>query len=79
MNVSDERQQNQTVYRQLKNSIDKTYATGRFVAIAGGKVIADAPRFDELDALLHQQGHHSADLLVVQAGADYPETVTIFA
>jgi hypothetical protein len=78
MNPTQERQVNQAAYRQLKDFIQTTYPPGRYVAISGGRIIADAGRFDELDSLLHQMGHHSPDVLVVQAGVDYPETVTIF-
>jgi hypothetical protein len=49
------------------------------LAISGGQIIADAARFDELNAILHQMGNDSPDVLVVQAGVDYPERVTIFA
>jgi hypothetical protein len=49
------------------------------VAIARGKIIADAAGFEEVNSILHQMGHHSPEVLVVQAGVDYPVTVTIFA
>ncbi len=79
MDPTQERQLNQAAYRQLSSFIEKTYPPGRFLAISGGKIIADAARFEELNALLHQMGHHSPDVVVVQAGVHYPETVTIFA
>jgi hypothetical protein len=79
MDPNQERQLNQDAYHQLRGFIQQTYPAGRFVAISGGKIVADAARFDELNALLHQMGNHSPDVLVVQAGVDYPETVTIFA
>jgi hypothetical protein len=78
MNPASERQVNQAAYRQLKGFIQTTYPSGRYVAISGGRIIAGAARFDELDSLLRQMGHHSPDVLVVQARVDYPETVTIF-
>ncbi len=79
MDPIQERKLNQAAFRQLRNFIQKTYPSGRFLAISGGKIIADASCFTELNALLHQQGNHSPEVLVVQAGEDYPETVTIFA
>jgi hypothetical protein len=79
MDPTQERQLNQTAYRQLSSLIEKNYPPGRFVAISGGKIIADAARFDELNSILHQIGNHSPEVLVVQAGVHYPETVTIFA
>lgn len=79
MDPTQERQLNQAAYRQLSHFIHKTYPPGRFVAISAGKIIADAARFEELNALLHQLGHHSPDVLVVQAGVPSPETVTILS
>jgi hypothetical protein len=79
MDHTEDRQLNQAAYRQLRSIIQKTYPPGRFLAISGGKIIADAAGFEELHALLQQMGHHSPEVLVVQAGVDYPETVTIFA
>jgi hypothetical protein len=79
MDPSQERQLNQAAFRQLSSHIQQTYPLGRFLAISGGKIVADAARFDELNVILHQMGNHSAEVLVVRAGVDYPETVTIFA
>ena len=64
---------NQAAYRRLKDDIDRTYAPGRFVALAHGRIVADAPTFEELDSGLSAQGLESPDVLVVQAGAEYPE------
>jgi hypothetical protein len=77
MHSTEERQLNQATYRQMKSFIDKTYPRGRFLAISEGKLIADAARFEELNSILHQMGNHSPDVLVVQAGLDRPESVTI--
>ncbi len=79
MDPNQERQFNQAAFRQLSSFIQKTYPPGRFLAISGGKIIADVARFEELNAILHQMGHPSPDVLVVQAGVHYPETATIFA
>jgi len=78
MDPIQERQLNQAAYRQLCSIIQKTYPPGRFLAISGGKIIADAAGFEELNAILHRMGNSSPEVLVVQAGVDYPETVTIF-
>jgi hypothetical protein len=78
MDPTQERTLNQAAYRQLSGFIQKTYPPGRFVAISGGRIIADAAHFEELNSILHQKGNHSPDVLVVQAGAQYPEMVTIF-
>jgi hypothetical protein len=79
MNPIQERQLNQTAFRRLKGQIDGVYPVGRFVAIAGGQIVADAARFADLDSKLASMGNHSRDALVVQAGADYPDFAMIFA
>ena len=79
MDPVQDRQVNQTAFPQLRSVIQKTYPPGRFVAISEGRIIADAAQFEELNAILHRMGKHSPDVLVVRAGVDYPETVTIFA
>lgn len=78
MNTTAERQCNQAAFRQLSGFIKQNYQPGRFVAIAGGKIIADAANFDELDSILKALGQDSVDVLVVQAGVDYPESAVIF-
>jgi hypothetical protein len=79
MDPIQERQLNQASYRQLSSFIQQTDPPGRFVAIAGGKIVADAAGFEEVNSILHQMGDHSPEVLVVQAGVAYPMTVTIFA
>lgn len=78
MNTIDERQRNHTAYRRLKGAIDQSYAPGRFVAISEGQVTADAARLEELCSLLRAVGKDPGNVLIVQAGADYPETAIIF-
>jgi hypothetical protein len=78
MHAIGERQRNQAAFRQLRSVIQQTYPPGRFLAIGGGKIIADAATFGELDSALQSQGQDSADVLVVQAGVEYPESAVIF-
>ncbi|HET6882259.1 MAG TPA: hypothetical protein VFI31_18990 [Pirellulales bacterium] len=78
MHQSQERALNQAAYRQQRDFIRENYPRGRFVGISGGKIIADAGSFQELDALLDRLGFGSPDVLVVEAGVDYPERATIF-
>ncbi len=78
MSLSQEQKINHAAYRQLRDTINQTYPPGRFVAISEGKIIADAAGFEELHALLHDMGNDSPQVLVVQAGVDYPEKVVIF-
>ena len=71
MDATRERQVNEAAYRRLADSIKQTYPAGRFLAIAGGQVVADAGHFEELRPALQA--------LIVQAGVEYPETAVIFA
>lgn len=79
MDEAAERALNQAAYRRLRDSIRENYPHGRFVGIAGGKIVADADSFDDLDALLDEMGFTSPGVMVVEAGVDLPESVTIFA
>lgn len=78
MNATAERQRNQSAFRQLSGFIEQTYPRGRYLAIAGGKIIADAASFDELDSVLKTAGQDSVEVLVVQAGVEYPESAVIY-
>jgi hypothetical protein len=78
MDAVNERLNNQAAYRELKSFIQNQYPLGTFVAIAGGEIVAEARSFDELNTTLNNQGYHSADVLVVQGGIEYLDTVTIF-
>jgi len=77
MSMSQEQHINHAAYHQLREVINKDYPKGHFVAISSGRIVADAHRFEELNDLLHRLGNDSRDVLIVQAGIDYPETVTI--
>jgi hypothetical protein len=81
MQMSDliqERQLNQDAYRRLKNMINQSYSSGRFVAISGGQIAGDADSFREIKTLLKARGKDPAQVLIVQAGVEYPEYATIF-
>lgn len=79
MRTSEERARDQAAYRQSKDWIARNYPPGRLIAIRGGRVVADSGSFEDLDAKLASEGIDPRDALVVEAGADYPETATIFA
>ena len=78
VDIDREQQQNQIAFRQLEATIARTYPHGRFVAIAEGRVVADAPSLDALRPLLTALGKDPGQVLVVQAGVDYPEYSVIF-
>ena len=68
---------NHEAFRSLKQEIDEKYPQGRFVAIDQCRVVADAATFDELNDRLNNMGMNSPDILVIQAGDEYPETTYI--
>jgi hypothetical protein len=77
MNSDENREKNQTAYRQLKDTINANYPSGQFVAIDEGRIVGDAGSFPELVAKLESQGRHPPDILIVQAGMNYPEHIVI--
>jgi hypothetical protein len=77
MDPAQIRQQNEAAYERLKPSIDQTYPAGRFVAIHEGRIVGDAASFVELDRMLTANGLTSPEILVIQAGVDYPDYVDI--
>jgi len=74
-----ERSQNQASFQRLRSKIEATYAKGRFVAIADGRILADAASFEDLEAALRATGRKRGQSLVVEVGAELPEYVNIFS
>jgi hypothetical protein len=79
MKTAEERARDHAAFRQSKDVIARSYPPGRLVAICGGRIVADAAGFEDLTAKLALQGIDPQDALVVEAGADYPETAIVFA
>ena len=75
----EEAQRNQLAYQRLKESINQTYRTGWFVGIADDQVVGDAESFRDLELSLQAQGKDPRTVLIVQAGVETPDYVTIFA
>ena len=75
---NDERQRNHAAYWREKDGLAKRYPRGWFVAYCDGKIIADAMDFESLHANLLAQGKDPAQILIVEAGVDYPKEVVIF-
>ncbi len=69
---------NQRAFRRLQAEIDHRFPKGRFVAIDRGEIVADAATFGDLDTLLVRLKLQPRNVLVVQAGEEYPESATIF-
>jgi hypothetical protein len=61
---------NQAAIHQLKAKIDADYPPKQFVAIAGGKIVADDADIDRLLAKLTALGINPMDSLVDRAGED---------
>ena len=56
----------------LKPAIDADYPPGRFVAVFGGKIVADDADFDALQVKLDALGIGRFDALIVRAGDPVP-------
>jgi len=77
MSLQQERGFNERAYRRLKKKIDQTYPARQYVAIVRGRVVADAPTFHELIAILEPIEKDPNRRFVVQAGVEYPKKVII--
>ena len=77
MNVHESNEPNNAVYHRMKERVD-AYPRDWFVAIVEDQIVAATADFHELEALLRAQGKDPHNVLVVQAGAEYPDYVTIF-
>lgn len=71
-------ERNSAAYGRLKETIARTYPHGSFIGIADEQVVGAAADFHALESLLRSQGRDPRRVLVVQAGVDYPDYVTIF-
>jgi len=77
MQSEEERRLNQEAYSRLREEIKQDYPAGRFVAVAGGRVVGDSADFMDLRSQLLAIGLDPRDALIVQAGVEYPEQVII--
>ena len=78
MNTRPENNRNDAAYRHMKQTIDEMHPRGWFVAVAEEQIVAAAADFHALEEKLRTQGKDPRSILVVEAGVDYPEYVTIF-
>jgi hypothetical protein len=62
----------------MEQAIKQNYPHGHFVAIADEKIVGDADDFMTLHRALKAVGRDPRQVLIVQAGLEYPERVTIF-
>ncbi|MCI0702698.1 MAG: hypothetical protein L0241_16585 [Planctomycetia bacterium] len=68
---------NQAAFIKLKPIIDTTYPPKQFVAIAGGKIVADDPDFEKLREKLLALGIDPMDSLVDRVGEEWSEEMLI--
>jgi hypothetical protein len=78
MTAAQDSDRRTAVYRRLKPSIDENYPKDTFVAIADDMIIATAASFESIVNAIRAQGRDPRQVLVIQAGVEYPEYVTIF-
>jgi hypothetical protein len=69
---------NNAAFRRMEQDIKRSYPHGHFVAIADEHIVGDADDFMKLRQSLLASGRDLRKVIIVQAGFDYPERVTIF-
>jgi len=65
-------------FSAAKAAVDRQLPAGRFAAVEGGVIIAHAESHRQLVAQLREQGRSPKDLVILQAGAEYPASAVIF-
>ena len=63
---------------RVKAAIDLEFPAGRFVAVQGERVVADAESHARLVDVLQSKSLSPKDLMILQAGVEYPKTAIIF-
>jgi hypothetical protein len=76
--VKSASERNDDTYRRLKEMIRQKYPRGWFVGLADDQIVAAAADFREVESMVRAQGRDPRQVLVVEAGVDYPEYATIF-
>jgi len=61
----------------IKKMIDSQFPIGRFVAFQSGEIIADADTHRDLVNKLSSMGKSPHNMLILQAGVEYPESTII--
>src|SRR5215207_3672206 len=72
MTREEHRAVNEAAFPTLKPVIDASYPPKQFVAIAGGKIVADDADFDKLQEKLAALGIERMEALVERAGDPVP-------
>jgi hypothetical protein len=74
----EEYERNYATYLRMKDTIKQTYPQGWFIGIGDEHIVGAAPSFRDLENQLRRQGIDPRKILVIEAGVEYPEYVTIF-
>jgi hypothetical protein len=74
----EDHDRNNAGYLRMKETIKETYPHGWFIGIADDHIVGAAATFCDLEVQLRAQGLDPRRVLVIEAGVEYPEYVTIF-
>jgi hypothetical protein len=75
--ITQEYLANNAAFRRMEQDIKRTYPHGHFVAIGDEQIVGDADDFMTLRRALIASGRDPRKVIIVQAGFEYPEQVTI--
>jgi hypothetical protein len=78
MAAHEELDRNNAGYLRMKETIKQTYPHGWFIGITDDRIVGAAAEFCDLELQLRSQGIDPRTVLVIEAGVEYPEYVTIF-
>jgi hypothetical protein len=74
----EEQDRNNAAYLRMKETIKQNYPHGWFIGIADDRIVGAAAEFCDLEIQLRAQGIDSREVLVIEAGVEYPQYVTLF-
>jgi hypothetical protein len=72
-----ERTVNLAAYERMKTHLEEKFPKGHFVGISLGRIVADAPKLDDLIARVKDLGFDPRNVLAVQAGDETPHYTII--
>jgi hypothetical protein len=73
MTREEHRAINEAAFRQLKPVIEASYPPRQFVAIAGGKIVADDADIEQLDMKIRALGIDPNNTIVDRVGQEWSE------
>lgn len=66
-------------FADIQRELGLRFPKGRFVAVDAGVVVADAETHRQLVETLQSQGKSPKDLLIIEAGVEYPASAVVFS